>query len=110
VEQQNESASQQSSAFPIGTYSYVAEVGGLRTSLTIDSSGIATIKELYSGNGEVQTNIYQMSVDNTVTVPDGVTAYLLQPVNGGDNRAVSYDATQNSLSDITGNFDWERTE
>jgi len=110
AEQQNEQASQQSSAFPIGTYSYVAGAGGLRTSLTIDSSGIATIKELYSGNGEVQTITYQMSVDNTVTVPDGVTAYLLQPVNGGDNRAVSYDVNQSILSDITGQFDWERTE
>lgn len=103
-----EETTQESSEFPVGNYSYVAQAGGTRASLTIDASGLVTITTISSRNGQSEESVYQMSVDNTVTVPNGVTAYLLQSIDGGDNRALAYDANQGILSDVSGHFDWER--
>ncbi len=57
-------AGQDTSEFPVGSYSYVAPVGGLRTSLTIEASGTAAKSiELMSGTGETNTTTYQISID-----------------------------------------------
>ena len=98
-------AGQDTSEFPVGSYSYVAPVGGLRTSLTIEASGTATIVELMSGTGETSTTIYQISVDNAVA-SGGMTRYILKPVDGGDDRILTYDEEQNVLHDVTAGFDW----
>lgn len=108
--QTEEETVQEISQFPVGTYSYVAPAGGTRATLTIDASGIATITAISGANGQSEESVYQMSVDDTVTVPEGVTAYLLQDLNGGANRALSYDANQGILSDIVDHFEWERAE
>ena len=113
--------------FPVGTYSNVAETGGYRGSFTIDSSGIATYEEWSGATGKGLEIKYQMSIDNTVTVQDGVTAYLLVFIEGhefqmtesddevtgyleeGNNMSLYYDKDQGILQDENGST-WEIVE
>ena len=89
--------------FPVGEYSYVAPVGGLRTGLTIEESGIATIVELMSGTGESHTYTYQITAK-----PGGgdMTTYVLSPLDGGDERILTYEESSGILHDETAGFDW----
>lgn len=109
-------------AIPVGAYSYVAPAGGFRGSLTIESESTATYVEWGSGTGAGNEIKYQIVVDNTVTVPDGVTAYLFQFVEGnniqltgngfevtgsmesGYNMSFTYDKNQGILQDSYGNM------
>ena len=61
--------------FPAGNYSFATQTGGARSSLTIDSAGVATYVEFSSGTGKGSEIKYQMVVDGTAAVSDGVTAY-----------------------------------
>ena len=89
--------------FPVGEYSYVAPVGGLRTGLTIEESGVATIVELMSGTGESHTYTYQITAK-----PGGgdMTTYVLSPLDGGDERILTYEESSGILHDETAGFDW----
>lgn len=107
--------------FPAGTYSYVAQAGGFRGSITIDSTGTAIYKEINSGTWQGYEIKYQMSVDETAAPADGVTAYSLQFIEGhqfqmagggenevtgylesGQNMTFYYDANQGILQDAGG--------
>lgn len=105
AEQNNQA---EETGFPAGDYSYVALAGGLRTSMTVEPSGAVTIREMSSYNGETTTTTYQMSVDNTATVSDGITAYVLKSVDGGEDREITYDAAQGILYDVTYGFEWTK--
>ena len=89
--------------FPVGEYSYVAPVGGLRTGLTIEESGIATIVELMSGTGESHTYTYQITAKPG---GGGATTYVLSPLDGGDERILTYEESSGSCTtrrrDLTG--------
>ena len=89
--------------FPVGEYSYVAPVGGLRTGLTIEESGVATIVELMSGTGKSHTYTYQITAK-----PGGgdMTTYVLSPLDGGDERILTYEESSGILHDETAGFDW----
>lgn len=89
--------------FPVGEYSYVAPVGGLRTGLTIEESGVATIVELMSGTGESHTYTYQITAEPGA---GGVTTYVLSPLDGGDERILTYEENSGILHDETAGFDW----
>ena len=89
--------------FPVGEYSYVAPVGGLRTGLTIEESGIATIVELMSGTGESHTYTYQITAEPG---GGGATTYVLSPLDGGDGRILTYEESSGILHDETAGFDW----
>ena len=89
--------------FPVGEYSYVAPVGGLRTGLTIEESGVATIVELMSGTGESHTYTYQITAEPS---GGGVTTYVLSPLDGGDERILTYEESSGILHDETAGFDW----
>lgn len=89
--------------FPVGEYSYVAPVGGLRTGLTIEESGIATIVELMSGTGESHTYTYQITAEPG---GGGATTYVLSPLDGGDERILTYEESSGILHDETAGFDW----
>ena len=89
--------------FPMGEYSYVAPVGGLRTGLTIEESGVATIVELMSGTGESHTYTYQITAKPG---GGGVTTYVLSPLDGGDERILTYEESSGILHDETAGFDW----
>lgn len=89
--------------FPVGEYSYVAPVGGLRTGLTIEESGVATIVELMSGTGESHTYTYQITAEPG---GGGVTTYVLSPLDGGDERILTYEESSGILHDETAGFDW----
>ena len=89
--------------FPVGEYSYVAPVGGLRTGLTIEESGVATIVELMSGTGESHTYTYQIMAKPG---GGGVTTYVLSPLDGGDERILTYEESSGILHDETAGFDW----
>ena len=89
--------------FPVGEYSYVAPVGGLRTGLTIEESGVATIVELMSGTGESHTYTYQITAKPG---GGGVTTYVLSPLDGGDERILTYEESSGILHDETAGFDW----
>lgn len=89
--------------FPVGEYSYVAPVGGLRTGLTIEESEVATIVELMSGTGKSHTYTYQITAK-----PGGgdMTTYVLSPLDGGDERILTYEESSGILHDETAGFDW----
>lgn len=105
---QEESA--EAAGFPAGKYSYVAMAGGSRRSLTVEESGIATLVQWSSATGKGSEQTYQMSVDHTSAVPEGVTAYLLQSQDGAVSMTLYYNAEQGTLEDITNGFIWERVE
>ena len=106
--------------FPVGSFSYAASAGGGRGSLTIDPAGVATYVEFSSGTGKGSEIKYQMVVDGTAAVSDGVTAYSLQFIEGnefqmtgsgrevtgylesGDSKTFYYDANQGTLQDVWG--------
>lgn len=124
-EEQTAEQPAENAGIPVGTYSYAASAGGFRDSLTIESENIATYTTFSSGSGEGNEMKYQIVVDNSVTVPDGVTAYTFQFIEGnniqltengfdvtsamesGDNMNFSYDANQGMLQDSYGNI-WTR--
>lgn len=110
----------QNAGFPVGSFSYVSGAGGGRGTLTIDSAGIATYVEFSGGTGKGSEIKYQMAVDGSAAVSDGVTAYSLQFIEGnefqltdggrevtgyldsGENRIFYYDANQGILQDAWG--------
>lgn len=100
---------QSEAELPVGTYSFVAPVGGLRTSLTIEASGTAEIIEFMSGTGESNTTTYQISVEGTDPA-SGITTYTLIPADGSDNRILTYDSNQDILHDVSAGFDWTPVE
>lgn len=115
----------ESAGIPVGSYSYVGT--GARTSLAIESESTATLTQWSSGTGQGEQIKYQIVADSTVTVPDGVTAYSLQfiegnniqlgangfdvtgPMESGMNMSFLYDANQGILQDSTGNI-WARAD
>ena len=71
---------------PVGTFSYVAPVGGYRVSFTVGDDGTATLVEVSSGTGRISTSVYQIAQDDTVDAsPLGAsaTAYRLTPTGPG---------------------------
>lgn len=121
LEEQMPEQPAENAGFPAGTFGLVATAGGFRGSLAIDPSGVATYVEFNSGTWGGSEIKYQMVVDNTATVQDGVTAYLLQFIEGnefqmsdsgrevtgylesGADRSFYYDANQGILQDESGN-------
>lgn len=113
----------ESMGIPVGSYSYVGT--GVRTSLAIESESIATLTQWSSGSGQGEQIKYQIVLDNTVTVLEGVTAYSLQFIEGNNiqlgangldvtgsmeseiNMSFLYDANQGILQDSFGNI-WAR--
>lgn len=114
---------------PVGTYS-CAPGGFSRASMTIDQSGSVTLSEFSGGTGEGTTTYYQLTIDETVTTPDGVTAYTFAPT-GQDGetwqmtadgnvptgtfpastyRWFTYDAGTDTLTDVQSGTQWLRTE
>lgn len=106
--------------FPAGNYSFVTQTGGARSSLTIDSAGVATYVEFNSGTGQGYETKYQMTVDNTVAAQNEMTVFLLQFLEGntfqltdsgrevtgylesGDKSSLHYDANQRTIQDTSG--------
>ncbi len=120
MEGQMSEPSMENVGFPVGSFSYAASAGGGRGSLTIDPAGVATYVEFSSGTGKGSEIKYQMVVDGTAAVSDGVTAYSLQFIEGnefqmtgsgrevtgylesGDSKTFYYDANQGTLQDAWG--------
>lgn len=108
--------------FPVGNFSYAAQAGGGRGTLSIDPTGAATYVEFSSGTGMGTEIRYQMVADGTAAVQDGVTAYVLQFIEGnefqmtgsgreptgylesGESMSFYYDANQGTLQDAWGNI------
>lgn len=121
---------QQVSAGPVGTFSYVAPAGGYRGSMTIGADGSVTLEEFMSGTGEGTTSYYTMAVDETVTTPELMTAYVLTPTgqegqswqmtDEGNvptgtyevttNRWFTYNAGTDTFIDVSGGAEWVRVE
>ena len=65
-----------------GTFSYVAQAGGHRGSLTVNDDGTATVVEVSSGTGQIYTSVFQVSQEDIVdgtTLGQGVVVYRLIP-------------------------------
>lgn len=112
---------------PVGSYSYAASGGGFRGTLDIESESMATYMTFGSASGQGEVIRCQITADDTVTVPAGVTAYIFQFIEGntiqlkgdwveydvtgvmesGYNLNFSYDANQGILYDSIGNK-WDR--
>ena len=98
--------------------------------MTIGADGSVTLEEFMSGTGEGTTSYYTMAVDETVTTPELMTAYVLTPtgqegqswqmtdegnVSTGTyevttNRWFTYNAGTDTFTDVSGGAEWVRVE
>lgn len=91
-----------SSDMPVGTFSYVAPVGGYRGSLTIDADGGVTLTELQSTSPDYQITFYQMSAADDVdasALGDEARAWRFTPTGDGEMHSLMQDAEV-----VTGTF------
>lgn len=123
-----EAGAEETPEFPVGSYSFAIMGGGGRGNITIDAAGVLTYTEWSGGTGLGSEIKYQMVADNTAAVSDGVTAYILQFIEGHemkwtddgfeatgdlksrDNWSLYYDANQKILQDPDSNGTWEFVE
>ena len=78
---QPEPQKQKTEDFPTGTYSYVAPVGGVRASMTIQPSGEVTVDMMMSGTGERDTISYTLKKGGSLS---GGVQYTLKTSDGSE--------------------------